>query len=93
MGGGTVVLAFVSQAWGPTAAGPETAGLINLLSKEDCRSEIVAQAEDFRYSIIPIQILGVDIEKLTTRDRTPGRVEDVKGTMDKLAEFAETFIN
>lgn len=53
----------------------------------------MTQSEDFRYPVIPVQVLGVDAEEVTAGQRPAWRVEYVEALMYKLTQFAKTLVN
>lgn len=64
----------------------------HLLRKQDSWSEVVSKSEHFRYPIIPIKVLGIYVEEVAARQRSPWRVQHIQRLMNQFAEFTETFI-
>lgn len=65
----------------------------NVLGKQDRRGEVVAQAENLRYSIVPVQILRVNSKQVFAGEWPPRGMHNVQGLVNKLTELAETFVD
>lgn len=53
----------------------------------------MAETEDFRYSIVPVQILGIDVEEISRGQGVTRRVEDIERLVDKLTQLAKAFVD
>lgn len=50
------------------------------------------KSENFWYTIVPIQELGVDAQKIGGREWSARGVKYIKGLVDEFAQFAEALV-
>lgn len=63
------------------------------LGKEHGGREVMAQSQHLWYSVIPVEILGVDAQKVTAGQRSSWGVEDIETLVDKLTQFTKALVH
>ena len=81
---------FTERPYRRSCDGRETS---NLLGEENCRGKVVSQAKSLGHAVIPVKILSIYVEEVAARQGLGGRVKNVKGLINQLAQFAKAPVN
>ena len=81
---------FTERPYCGSSDGRETS---NLLGEEHCRGKVMSQTESLGHAIIPVKILSVYVKDVAARQGLGGRVKNVKGLINQLAQFAKAPVN
>lgn len=65
----------------------------DILGEEDCRGKVVAQAEGPGYPVVPVEVLGINIEQIAGGQGLARRVQNVEGLVDQLAQLTKALVN
>lgn len=64
-----------------------------LLCEKHSWCEVMSKSENFRNLIIPIQKLGIDVQKVAASERAAWRMKNVERLMNQLAKFTKAFVD